>query len=247
MTNDYSRDYNCKDEELPVICNFGAFSLNRDLSDFTDYSKKFNADYVAGFKTTIASATEVVAPESELLIQKAITARLYAMFDSLIDPINRVAGYLSLAKLGITPDEFGLTRLRKCINSRDAEGAMDSLHTVISNIENNNDALVAQGLSDELIARFTTASSSIAADKQLQYEIGSKRKNIVQDNLALFNGLYQQLVEVLDTGKILYKSSNPAKLQEYTFSELKKRVRKAAKPSTTGDSGKKKDDDTTAK
>ena len=30
--------------------------------------------------------------------------------------------------------------------------------------------------------------------------------------------------EIIAIGKILYKTSNPAKLQEYTFSELKKRV-----------------------
>jgi len=42
MTTDFSREYSCKDEELPVICKFTAFSLKRDLADFTAFSPKFN-------------------------------------------------------------------------------------------------------------------------------------------------------------------------------------------------------------
>jgi len=39
-----------------------------------------------------------------------------------------------------------------------------------------------------------------------------------------------QLTEILSVGKILYKATNPAKLQEYTFTDLKKRVRVVSKP-----------------
>lgn len=113
---------------------------------------------------------------------------------------------------------------------------MNSLRTVNANINKNKDILSEQGLKDELITRFTASLESIANDKQLQYEIGSNRKNIVQNNLVLLNGLYQQLIEILGVGKILYKSANPAKLQEYTFEELKKRVRKTIKPSDESDS-----------
>lgn len=61
-------------------------------------------------------------------------------------------------------------------------------------------------------------------------EIMINRKSIVQSNMALLNSLHQQLTEILAVGKILYKATNPAKLQEYTFSDLKKRVRKISKP-----------------
>jgi len=46
----------------------------------------------------------------------------------------------------------------------------------------------------------------------------------------LLNGLFDKLYEILTAGKILYKATDPAKLQEYTFEDLKKRVRRASKP-----------------
>jgi len=42
--------------------------------------------------------------------------------------------------------------------------------------------------------------------------------------------LYDQLKEILTAGRILYMATDPAKLQEYTFEDLKKRVRRASKP-----------------
>ena len=207
------RSYNCKDEELPVICKFAVFSLKRDLADFKAFSPKFNDVYVTGFETKIASVSEVVMPGSETLELKNITARLYATMDGLVDPINRVSGYLKLAQAGLktTTADFGLTELRKNIKAKNAEGAINNLRTVSNNLTKNAALLAAQGLTPELTSLFTTSSTSIAADNQKQYEILSHRKNIVQNNLGLFNGLYEQLTEVLRVGKILYKASDALK------------------------------------
>ena len=42
--------------------------------------------------------------------------------------------------------------------------------------------------------------------------------------------MFDQLTEICTAGRILYKASDPAKLQEYTFEDLKKRVRRVSKP-----------------
>ena len=228
------RSYNCKDEELPVICGFAAFSLKRDLADFTSYAPKFTAAYVTDFETKIASVNEVIMPKSETLELKTITARLYAAMDGLTDPINRVAGYLKLANGGLTMNaaDFGLTLLRKNVTGRNAEGVISSLHTVNNNLTKYAAELGVQGLTPELAARFANAGISIAADNQKQYEILSYRKGIVQNNLGLFNSLYRQLTEILRVGKILYKAGDAAKLQDYTFNALLKQVRIVSRQTT---------------
>ncbi len=38
MKLNINRSFDCKDEELSVVCGFGAISLARDLSDFTAFS-----------------------------------------------------------------------------------------------------------------------------------------------------------------------------------------------------------------
>jgi hypothetical protein len=231
MTASTQRLYNCKVEELPVICNYALFSLKRDLADFTSFSPKFNAAYVTDFETKIASASEVAMPRSETLDLKNLTVRLYATMDGLIEPINRVSGYLKLAQasLTVTAADFGLTLLRKNINSKNAEGVISSLRTVSNNLNRHTAVLSGQGLTPELTGRFTDAITSIAADNQKQYEITSNRANIVQNNLGLFNSLYEQLMEILNVGKILYKTADAVKTQEYTFNSLLKQVRIVSK------------------
>jgi hypothetical protein len=161
--------------------------------------------------------------------------------DNLIDPINHLKGYVDLSgiTLNVSFADFGLSALRDGIRGRDAESVIKNLHTVITNIEKFKEPLTAEGLSESLIARFVAARSSVAADKQKQYEILINRKNIVQTNLGSLNELYDQLCEILKIGKILYKQTDPVKLKEYTFTELMKQVRKTVKNNdegTTGDS-----------
>ncbi len=236
MPTTNSRTYNCKDEELPVICKFVSYSIKRDIAAFTVYSPKFNNGYTADFDAKTTSAFEVIEPENEMNDQKVITKRLYATMDSLLDPINRISGYISLAEpagFNISDNDFGLIQLRKGINSRDAEGVINSLHVVNANITKYKAILSDQGLADELCQQIVTTATNIANDKQLQYEIASNRKAIVQGNLALFNSLYQTMNEICKVGKILYKKTDAVKLKEYTFNELKKRVHKTQKPNDT--------------
>lgn len=174
---------------------------------------------------------EVIEPETETLELKNITESIHNAMDELIDAINRVSGYLKLAKpgLNISPADFGFVKLRKGIISRDAEAVIDSLHLVNANLTKNKSALVAEGLNDALIAVFTTAVTTISQAKQKQYEIYSHRKSIVQNNISVFNDLFTRLNEILSVGKILYKAKDRVKLQEYTMTDLLKKVRRSTK------------------
>jgi hypothetical protein len=48
----------------------------------------------------------------------------------------------------------------------------------------------------------------------------------------LFNGLNEQLSEILAVGKILYKATDAVKVQDYTFNQLKKLMRIITKPAS---------------
>ena len=241
MATEIVRTYACSDDELPVICGFASYSLTRDLSDFSAYSSKFDAGYVTRFDTNTAAVSELVAPESETIVLKASSARLYAVFENLPDPVNRLEGYIGLAEkdLQISPDDFGLKALRKSFRAKEAEGTLDSLHNINANIKKYKDLLVKQGLTDDLINRFISFAETIAVEKKLQYKILTNRRAIVQDNIDMMNTLNQQLVEILKVGKILYNSNNPARTKEYTFTDLKKRVRRESKPEAAAQKVKK--------
>ena len=154
-----ARLFNCKDEELPVVSKAVAFALKRDIADFTAYSPKFTDAYVTDYENKITVVTDLLEPHSETLAKKIITERYSSTMNNLIDSINRVTGYLNLAKanLNITPASFGLAALRKSIVNHDVEGVIANLHIVLANIQTYKASLADQGLTDELINVLTTA------------------------------------------------------------------------------------------
>ncbi len=106
---------------------------------------------------------------------KIITLRFHSTLDGLIDPLNRLTGYINLAQLEqiISLSDFGIKYLRKSIASGDAEGVIQALHSINGNISKYKDLLKAQGMPDDLIARFANAATAVAEDKQKQFaEIG---------------------------------------------------------------------------
>jgi hypothetical protein len=63
------------------------------------------------------------------------------------------------------------------------------MHTINTNVAKYNVQLTAQGMTARFATDLIASEASIAADKQLQYEIASNRSNIAQANLGTFNAL----------------------------------------------------------
>ena len=80
-------------------------------------------------------------------------------------------------------------------------------------------------MTDEKVQLLKSARTSIVADRTQQSEITSRRRIITQDNAGKLNDYYAELTDILTTGKSLYRHSDAAKIKDYTFSELLKRVR----------------------
>jgi hypothetical protein len=227
MNKTESRSYNCKDEELPVICMNALVYLKRDFADFAAFSPIFDEHYLERFEQKINLVDELVFPKIETEELKKITKRLYHTMDSLLEPIDKVKGYLLLTKdtIGLSAKDFGLTLLVRKITSRDSEGVRQNLLLVLSFLKKYREQLIAVGLSESIIEQFSAALHSITDDNQLQFDITTKRKAIVHTNLSVLNDLYHQLIDILNIGKSLYNHTNPSKAKEYVFNTLLKGVR----------------------
>ncbi len=232
MNGNTPRNFNCKNEELPVVCGFVAQSLKRDLTSFTAYSPMFDEAYVTAYEAKIDAVEELVQPKSETVELKLITEHSYATLDGLINPINYVEGYISLAgkKVPISATDFGLSSLRKSCRSRDVENVLSSLRTTIANMKKYRTELTEKGLTDELSAKFTDGLTSLKDDSDKRYQVVSNRAALVQNNMGQLNDLNATMVEICDIGKILFKQTDRAKLKDYTFAQLMKKVRRTEKP-----------------
>jgi len=227
MSNTPARNYNCKDEELPVIAEYLLYSLNHDLADFTAFSPKFDKLFVADFEAKIAASGELVNSREETLELKVITQHLYGTMDETIVSLNHLEGYIKMAKgnIPISVADFGLPALRKKLYTKDAEGTMNAGRLVVSNIEKYKAALTAEGMTEAFESSLKAAFVSIDADNTKQYEIARARRDLVQNNVGVLNDLFAQMTEIFEVGKILYRKTKPEKAEEYTFTYLLKKVR----------------------
>jgi hypothetical protein len=221
------KNFKCNNEELPVIGGFVYFKNKRDLLDFTAFSPKFDGSYVLTFDANIKTCSELVTSKEETVKLKVITTRMYSTMDSLTGLVNNLSIYIKMAKtdIPISAADFGIPALRKAIHRRNAESVLQNLHILNNCILQYKNELIGQGLSDAVISSFTSAAVSIRDDNQKQYEIVSNRKELVQNNIELFNRLYAQINEICLVGKALNKGKDEKKVKDYTFSELMKQVR----------------------
>ncbi len=222
-----NRNYNCKNEELVVICDYVLTSLQRDLSDFTAFSEQFNEEYITDYKAKIQAMRQIVFPQNKTNELKIVTARLYDNMNILGNLVDRLDGYIKLSKnaMPISSTDFGIVDLKKKIRSRDAEGVLKCLQQINSNIVKYSGILTKYGLSADAIKEFTTIFDKIDSDNQKQYEIISNRRILTAENINTFNAIYAQMKEICSIGKILYRKSQKEKLPDYTFAYLKKKVR----------------------
>jgi hypothetical protein len=221
------KKFKCKNEEIVVICDYVQNCLQRDLDFFSKFAPKFNADFIADLKAKNEAINKIVFPHDKTKELKIVTARLYQNMDKLIDALIRLEAYIKLAKKAVpmSANDFGITLLKKKIRTKDAEGILKSLQMVNANVEKYRLLLEEQGLNTDIINQLNVAFQQIDSDNQLQYEIVSARRILSAENMNMLNAIYEQLIEICNIGKILFRKSQPEKLPDYTVSSLIKYVR----------------------
>jgi hypothetical protein len=217
-----------KGVEIAVIATYLVISLQRVWSEFQKSFPLIITDlYLPDLDKKTQEVNNLVSPQMETVELKNTTNKLYSSMDSLKEPADRVSGYLKVTKgaIPISAKDFGLTPLLQKIRSRDAEGVLQYLRNVINNLKQYHQPLIEQGLTEDVINSFAQALNLIEENNRKQYEIITKRKAIVSDNINIINDLYKTITDICQVGKLLYKGKDPVKVQEYTYSELLKKVR----------------------
>ncbi|MGD9994028.1 MAG: hypothetical protein AB7S69_12065 [Salinivirgaceae bacterium] len=231
MVERIHREFRCKEEELPMLCGYVLYSFRRDLPDFSSFSGKFTPAYADAFEQKITSAQNLLTPESETILMKGITRRMYASLDGLSYKVTQLEQHIRFAEaqLDFKVSDLKLSDLRNSIRNKDVEAVQLLMKQIFQILEPKQSHLTEAGMPENLLADMKTTVASITADKQQRYELLSQRKALVENNQGELNTLNADLNEILQVGKALYKKTDPVKYKEYTFSALLKRVRAAAK------------------
>lgn len=225
------RNYNCKDEELPVIGGYVLTSIRRDQAKFEEYSPIYNNEGIAAFEKEITAIDELVNPKSEIAESKLVTARLYSTMDRIFDTALRIEGYIGMSKgaVPISAKDFGIAALKLRAHAKDAEGTIKNARLVLANMKKYQEPLTEFGLTDAMINGLAADIASVSADNRLQYDRAKNLNAIVTANLDMMNGVAGKIKEICKNGKILFRG-NAEKLKEYTWAQLMKRVRNIPTP-----------------
>lgn len=227
METNVSRNYKGKDEELPVMAGYVAFSFERDLAEFQAYSPIFSAE-IRKLQNAHTTSKWIDFPgyrDHPPFVQWRSGSIPPWIRCSILWHAFRVTSlWQGKASLRLLPSLVWWHCATKIVN-RDSEGVLKSLRVINDNIALYLPNLQEVGLSDEMVALLKNAQQSISEDNLEQYKIVMPARNWYKPISACSTNFYASIMELCSVGKILYKSSNPQKLQEYTYTELIKRVR----------------------
>lgn len=216
-------------DELPAVARFLIASFNRDLALFIDYSADFDAPFAANFNDQIDAVEAVVFPEKLTKEGKLVTARIEASLKRLKVLNTLTESYVKRvgSALTVAPADFGNRVLRSKLNRGDVEGVISDLRKLLLNIDANLVALTAKGLKPATKTEMAAVPDSLTADNTLQNNNLQARNQLVNDNVDLFDALFDTMRDVAEAGKVIHKtiSGKPERVPDFTIAVLLRQVR----------------------
>lgn len=224
--------FDCRIEEMPTLSKFIYDALQRDLGEIEAEYPDFNDAYLSNFDDKRTVVIDLVNPVHFTNALKIITARMGETGKAMRPYLDKLEGYVKLAdKPGSTPEltvtlkDFGISPVREAISDGDVEELDLAFRTMKKNITDNYEALSAKGYDDSKRDELYALADAVNNDNAAQNLEVDKRDAKVEENLSPLNELWKIMTEVCDFGKRVYKSTNPAKLDDYTMDSLINRVR----------------------
>ncbi len=136
------KKFSCRYEELPVIGSFLRTNLERDKTDFLNYSPDYNDEFIANYTSKLNEVEEIVNPKNLIDEVKVITSKIANLMSSTRDLLNKLEGYVKRATgLKIKPEDFGIKAVREKISVRDVDDVGSTVKIVLKNSDDNIAAL----------------------------------------------------------------------------------------------------------
>jgi hypothetical protein len=226
---------NCKTEEIPVIGQFVLDTVQRDLPDFTAAAPDIDQAYLDNIVTKQGVINALVTRAEKTGELKGVTQSLYGRMDSLKPKLDLLEIKLKRAsgQLAKPIAEFGLPKLRANIKKRNAEATIAALAVLLREIDTNTLALEAKGFTAAMRQEFVDNRTFIDSHNRLQNTLINQSSELTADNKALLLDYWRSIAELLGIGKLIYKN-DPVKAKEYTFTNLRTRVRRENKKAVPG-------------
>jgi hypothetical protein len=223
--------FQCKFEELPVIGEMVVGSARRDIVEFGEFSSIFTPSYFDVIDLKILNCRKKMRTWVVVQELKATTETVTTKTKQLRVMLNLLEGYIKLSSndLDVKGSDMGLSIVRKAISHGNTEAVVMNVGNLLASVERNRTALEAHDMKSQLIDDIVAQTEEINALNIKQSEQESLRNRLTEENIDLFNDLWKALLPVFETGRVLYRGVDEAKLKDYTVTQLVKRINHTGK------------------
>ena len=231
-TADTARLFRCRLEELGPLDDMVQAMFVTDQTDFGKASPDYAAaTYLKDWKSRRVVFGALVPTGLRRASAKEVTKTMTQVSKSLRDPLNWLNTRLNRAgkKGGLTAsfDDFGLGKVRSEITTRDMEGLDGALSYLLKLLAGpaNQAALAAQGHTPADTKAFADAQQQLSSFNTDQNSNLNATLELTDENITAGNALWEYIIDVLGTGVLMYKETNPKKARTYVVATLLKRIR----------------------
>jgi hypothetical protein len=230
------KNFYYKVEDLPVIGRFILNSLKNDINDFNHFSPMFNPNYIKIMETKVNSCSKVVKSSFISKRLKKVTQDLYYKSTILHLKLNTLEGYFKRGSdhLDIPIEDVGLKSVKNDIVRHHTERLLLNMQKIMATVKRNQSILEAKGLKPKLIKEIESQMNEIKDLNIIQNTMISNRNKLIEENIEMFNDLWESLQPILKTAKTIYYGEDETKLKEYTVTQLIKRIDAEKRKNTNG-------------
>ena len=212
--------------ELSTFGKFIIASYENDQKAFKDYSADYSAAHLLALKTDQIAIEALINPVQLMAELKMITNRLYSNQIEVTTQINFLEGYVKRATgLTIALADFGFQEVRAANQSGNMQKLVDKLGILTGNADNNLAALTLKGYSAAKQTALVGLMNQLSTDNSDQNKKINERMLLVENNHGIMNTFWDNMVDVCDAGKRIFKPVSAEKQQEYVITSIITRLR----------------------
>lgn len=206
-------------EEYTIAAGFLKTSFAANRADLETRFPEFTSTYQNDFEAKIVQVQQLEQGITLTQEQKTATSDLYMAAKELNSELNFLAYYFK--KTGL--DKSLITNLKKELQKNNIEGSAQKITGIVQFITDKQALLTTKGMASTFPVELQQTRDLLTAKNELQNQKMNALKVLHNDNKAIFNELYEYIIEIADAGKIKYKGTVLA--PQFTIAKLIDRMR----------------------
>ena len=220
------RKFSCKLEDVPAVAGYLAQRLRADLADFVEFSDVFSENYVTDLVAKTTQCNQLIS--SDVLTKEiaTITTQISEKIKPIRLSLNKLDGYLNMAdgEMTVSAKAIGTSLVRDSLVSGGSEAIVAQIRRLLVGVNNNVAVLQSKGLKPALITELSQSADDLEKLGIHQNFKITERNRHTDDNMTVFNQLWDLNVFITDAGKAIYKGVDATKLSDYTLTTILKRI-----------------------